>query len=82
MNKFVQNVHTISLVELLTLDVVVTVLIGLYLAQYLGYTGLKLLAVLVIVLLLNSLTHSYLGIATNMNYYFGIGNCPKSLFTC
>ena len=76
MNRFLINAHTVPLTDLITLNVLIVVLIA-YGFRYMGWcNGNACIGVLVGLLVLSIVLHSYMGIPDNLSYFFGWGARP------
>lgn len=76
MNKFFSNVHTVPLVNLLTLNT--TIILSLALAaSYFGYDTKTVLILLLILLIVDVIGHPLMGIPNNTSYFFTLGDKPS-----
>lgn len=76
MDRFMRNAHSVPLIDLLTLNTLIILLIayGMYVMKYDQRTCIGGLVALVV---LSIVAHPYFGIPDNLSYYFGFGERPS-----
>lgn len=87
-NTIVKNIHAVSVCELLTVDTIMAVGAGALAAKLVcgGLTGaahvIVCTLVMSIVIVVWMLAHVWLGMPTNLGYFFGLGKPPHVFKTC
>lgn len=89
-NNILKNIHAVSVCDLLTVDTIVGVGVGVLagsaicrLTGLTGVAGIMVCAVVMtIVLVLWVMVHVWWGMPSNLAYYFGFGKPPHVFKTC
>jgi prepilin signal peptidase PulO-like enzyme (type II secretory pathway) len=75
-SDFFINAHSVPVIELLTLNVVVIILIVCILQRYLKWNTQTSMIILVILLIASVLLYQHMGIPNNLGRFVGLGDKP------
>jgi hypothetical protein len=81
-NYLLNNAFSVSLTELITLDVIAAVGVGLYAANYYDLSTAYSFAVVIILLIATMCVTRLIGYDSNLCYFVGIGEAPHRFKVC
>ena len=76
MNKFIENLHTVPINEVLTVNTIVFILVAIIIAKFLKLGWKATLLLIILFILIDIFANPFLNIPNNLSYYFGQGKRP------